>query len=354
MKKFWSRWLTNNYHFTKENSDYRRVITVNFSLTMLALGILIYAIFNLLYNQDLTLSLIQFGTAAMSIGLLIYFKKTHNLLATSILVEIIFLAMVITVIVIDQNSYFIFMWALLVPPVTYFILGRIFGSIVSSAFFIFFIVSLFVYPPTLSPDYLDVNSLANILGSFVACGLLVRYYEFSRMDTLRELQRSNGELRKLSETDKLTSLYNRLKLDDELENEIKRAEQTHKPLSVIMIDVDDFKRVNDSFGHLVGDSVLMQGAYLLKKNLPANVIIGRWGGEEFLIICPHTDIVSAARISDDLRHMIEHYAFDGKIRFTISLGVAAWVEGDTVDSLVRKADRAMYQAKDRGKNAVYS
>jgi diguanylate cyclase (GGDEF)-like protein len=330
------------------------VITVNFSLTMLAVATLIYAMFNLFYNQDYPFAIVQSGASILSIGLLAYFKKTHNLMVTSILIEIIFVALVVTVMLVDKNSYFIFLWALLIPPVSYFVLGRILGSTISSLFFVFFIISLYIYPPTLTPDYLDANSLANIIGSFISCGLLVRYYEFSRMDTLIELQRSNGELRKLSETDKLTALYNRLKLDDMLEREIVRSEKNQKPLSVIMIDVDDFKRVNDTFGHLVGDSVLMQCAYLLKKNLPPHVVIGRWGGEEFLIICPHTDVVAAATISDNLRNLIENYAFDGKIRFTISLGVAAWIEGDTVDSLVRKADHAMYQAKDRGKNAVYS
>jgi diguanylate cyclase (GGDEF)-like protein len=354
MKKFWTQWLTNNQHFTKENSDYRRVITVNFSLTILVIATLFYALFNIFYNQDYLFAGLHLASMILSSFSLIYFKKTHNLLVTSIMIEIIFVSLTSALIIIDKNTYFIFLWALLVPPVSYFVLGRRPGSYIALAYFIFFIVSLFIYPPTLSPDYLDVNSLANIIGSFVACGMVVRYYEISRMDTLIELQRSNGELKKLSETDKLTTLYNRLKLDDVLECEIRRAEQTLKPLSIIMIDIDDFKRINDEFGHLVGDSVLMEGAYLMKKNLPPHITIGRWGGEEFLIVCPHTDIVTATVISNNLRDLIDNYLFDGKIRFTISLGVSVWENGDTIETVVRKADHALYLAKEKGKNRVYS
>ncbi len=348
MKQWWLNWLTNNQRFTKENSDYRRIVILNVLLSLMVIILTIYPIINFIYDEYL-LAFIELGGLLLAISVLIFFKATHKIVLTSYLCEISFLFVLTVILVVEKNQEYIFMWSLLVPAISYFILGRISGTIITIGYLAFIIVFMSLNIGNNS-GLEPVHYFSNIIGSYIAVSVIIRYFEFSRMDTLGELRKINADLRALSETDKLTGIYNRLKLDDVLEEEIGKAEISKKPLSVIMIDIDDFKLINDRYGHLVGDSVLTQAAYVLKKDLDVDQVIGRWGGEEFLIICPHTDIERATDLAFTLRKMIESIPFDGKIRFTISLGISSWIKGDTIETLIKKADQALYSAKNRGKN----
>ncbi len=157
---------------------------------------------------------------------------------------------------------------------------------------------------------------------------------------------------KLSITDKLTGLYNRLKLDEVFEYEIKQAKRYGIPLSVVLLDIDKFKHVNDTFGHQVGDTVLQEIASLLLKNVRAVDTVGRWGGEEFLILCPQTTLKESANIAQKLRESIEIHSFPHVVRQTASFGVAAYSKDDTKEDIVGRADRALYEAKAKGRNQV--
>ncbi len=354
MNKFWQIWLTNNNHFSKDEANFRRVIILNFSLSIMSVFLFAYALFNLLIAPDYLMAIMQFIALALTLLLILFFKLSHQVEISSWIGELIFILVVLAAIIIDKNEYLVFAWALLIPPVSYFILGRLYGTIMSALFAGGFAVIFVLYPPAVSINHLDVFSFINVFGTFLSLALIINYYEANRAANLHELNQKNSDLKRLAETDKLTSLYNRLKLDASIEAEIEIAENTKNPFSLIMIDIDNFKRINDEYGHLVGDSVLTQAAYLLRKNLPEHVLIGRWGGEEFLIVCPNTDAKKAHRIAENLRHLINNYPFDGNINFTISLGVSAWKQGDTYDDLVKRADRAMYEAKSKGKNTVES
>jgi diguanylate cyclase (GGDEF)-like protein len=160
------------------------------------------------------------------------------------------------------------------------------------------------------------------------------------------------ELRFLAITDKLTGIYNRLKLDEVLTAEILRAKRYTRPLAVILIDIDQFKLVNDTYGHLIGDTVLKEVSSLLNENMRESDFVGRWGGEEFLVINPETTIAGALVLAQKLRKVIAEYAFAPVGRITISLGVASLVEGDQEDELLRRADEALYRAKNHGGNRV--
>ena len=156
----------------------------------------------------------------------------------------------------------------------------------------------------------------------------------------------------LSITDSLTKIYNRVHLDYTLEHEIEKAIRYKHPFSLIVIDIDDFKSVNDRFGHHIGDRILIQLTSEIGVNLRKVDIFGRWGGEEFLIICPHTPCDNAAQIADKLRAHIEKVSFDKINKMTCSFGIAEYREGDSMDSLFQRADKALYQAKRSGKNRV--
>ncbi|PHS17050.1 MAG: hypothetical protein COA86_10325 [Kangiella sp.] len=171
-------------------------------------------------------------------------------------------------------------------------------------------------------------------------------------NTRSKLEAKTRELELLSETDSLTQTYNRVKLDQVFNVELSRAERYGYPLSIIMIDIDYFKNVNDSHGHIVGDQVLTKFASLIQGDLRSNDILGRWGGEEFLIICPSTNLSKAEMVSEKLRQIIENSNFSPIETMTASFGVTEWVRKDTQETLISRADYAMYISKKHGRNKV--
>ncbi|TQV74830.1 GGDEF domain-containing protein [Aliikangiella marina] len=167
-----------------------------------------------------------------------------------------------------------------------------------------------------------------------------------------QLKESQSKLELLSVTDSLTSVFNRLKMDEVFTQEIEKSKRYHSPLSVIMLDVDYFKKINDEFGHNVGDNVLKKIAETIQAKLRTNDYLGRWGGEEFLIICPSTNVTKAQLVAEKLRTTLAKTDFAPLKRVTASFGVAGWENQETQESLISRADSALYRAKDSGRNRV--
>ncbi|MDO8609881.1 MAG: diguanylate cyclase, partial [bacterium] len=160
------------------------------------------------------------------------------------------------------------------------------------------------------------------------------------------------ELQKVAYTDHLTKLMNRIKIDEMLErcaNSYKRYKNIY---SVILLDIDHFKLVNDTYGHLVGDDVLKHVAKVLSANTRNIDLVGRWGGEEFLIITKETNIEGTSVLAEKIRKSVESYEFEIAKNQTVSLGVAQIKENETVDELLKRADDALYEAKESGRNRV--
>jgi diguanylate cyclase (GGDEF)-like protein/PAS domain S-box-containing protein len=156
----------------------------------------------------------------------------------------------------------------------------------------------------------------------------------------------------ISEHDKLTNLYNRTKLDKVLESEYSRSQRYNSLFSIILIDIDHFKSVNDTYGHLVGDSVLIELAEILQSSVRESDTLGRWGGEEFLIICPQTDLSGVKELAEHIRKKVEQHTFETVGKNTISIGVSQLDTEDDIESLIKRADDCLYEAKDCGRNCV--
>jgi len=157
--------------------------------------------------------------------------------------------------------------------------------------------------------------------------------------------------------DGLTGVCNRKQLDQLLSADILHAERHRRPLSVMMMDIDHFKRINDTHGHLAGDTVLRSLASLLQKRLRSHDRLGRYGGEEFCLILPETSLTSAQQLAEELRAMIEHSEFSADeqiIRVTLSIGVAAYHSGMSMTAMYQRADEQLYAAKHGGRNQVRS
>ncbi|MBF0540082.1 MAG: diguanylate cyclase [Nitrospirae bacterium] len=160
------------------------------------------------------------------------------------------------------------------------------------------------------------------------------------------------EKERLAETDKLTGAYNRMKFDALIVRELSRAGRYKTHLSLIMFDLDHFKRINDTFGHQAGDMVLINTARIVMETIRDVDILTRWGGEEFLVITPGVDRDGAYEMAERLRKMIEGFKFEDIGRVTASFGVTQSTEKDTPKDFCKRTDEALYMAKDQGRNRV--
>jgi diguanylate cyclase (GGDEF)-like protein len=194
----------------------------------------------------------------------------------------------------------------------------------------------------------DYSLIFKIIAGFcvlVATGLYWNY----------KLKMHNQELIKISQTDVLTSLFNRTKLNLQFALEFQRAKRYNRLLSVIIFDIDNFKKVNDELGHLMGDKALIAIAQAAKSNIRSSDTIGRWGGEEFLVICPETSSEDAFLVADKIRKFVKSSSpFDNERICTVSAGVAMLLSEDSMDSLLHRADTFLYQAKYNGRDQVFA
>ena len=174
------------------------------------------------------------------------------------------------------------------------------------------------------------------------------------------LQRKDKKIRELiqhlqneSITDPLTQLFNRRRISRIIQREIIRAQKSNEAICLALIDIDCFKQVNDTHGHLVGDHVLCMLANTLESVLRPSDSVGRWGGEEFLVLLPNTSLEHAFEVLERVRKVVEGLSFkaeESKFSISISAGISVGLKGDSIDSLTKKADIALYQAKEKGRN----
>ncbi len=173
---------------------------------------------------------------------------------------------------------------------------------------------------------------------------------------LDEINRLQDQLREQVHRDPLTGQHNRRYLDTTLQRELLRCAREQSPISLLMVDVDHFKTINDTHGHPMGDEVLRQMGLILATHARAHDVVCRYGGEEFLLMLPQLPLPQALQRAEQLRRAVQRHAFltaGGEIAVTLSVGVASYPDhGHTVDELLRSADHALYQAKREGRNRV--
>ena len=198
-----------------------------------------------------------------------------------------------------------------------------------------------------------LNQMAGTLRKSVAENAEL-YAELKEMNRTLESQvaERTRELQRVASTDMLTGLHNRRKLDEVLGYEVERVHRYGGGLAVILLDIDHFKQTNDSYGHPAGDRVLAAVATILRSGARSIDSVGRWGGEEFMVICPQTELEGACALAEMLRLRIAAAEFPEVGRKTCSFGVAALGPDETLPGLVARADAALYRAKQGGRNAV--
>lgn len=166
------------------------------------------------------------------------------------------------------------------------------------------------------------------------------------------LEAANAELRRLATTDRLTGAWNRRHFEDQATLEIERVQRYGKPLALILLDIDQFKAVNDRLGHQVGDQVLLELVRRLSPNLRALDVLARWGGEEFAILAPHCSLDAGGQLAEKLRSLLVAEPFKDVGAVTASFGVAELRAGESFDDWLKRTDDALYAAKAAGRNRV--
>ncbi|CAM3990658.1 sensor domain-containing diguanylate cyclase [Arcobacter cloacae] len=218
--------------------------------------------------------------------------------------------------------------------------------------FSFFIISLYwLYSTLIAAGIVPWEEYPSDIAVFI-CLLFLSYSIVNRLNYTKELEEAKVELTNLTLTDYLTNLSNRKNIDYVLKINENLFNRYKDEFSIILVDIDDFKKVNDTYGHLVGDKVIIEISEILKKYTRQTDVVGRWGGEEFIIICPKTNLQDALKLAEKLRDKIATYQFETVGKKTASFGVATFKENETIIELITRVDNAMYLAKSRGKNRV--
>jgi diguanylate cyclase (GGDEF)-like protein len=181
-----------------------------------------------------------------------------------------------------------------------------------------------------------------------------RQLEAKVKERTAELNDALAKLELLATTDQLTGAFNRHKFEELAAEELERVGRYDYPLSVVLFDIDHFKKINDTYGHFIGDRVLKELVILLEEHVRQADTIVRWGGEEFLVLAPHTDRQGIEDLSEKLREAVESFSFPEVGRVTISLGATTYRDQESLDRFLSRADEALYDAKTSGRNyAVY-
>jgi len=190
--------------------------------------------------------------------------------------------------------------------------------------------------------------------------LLMVFHDITeRIRMKEELEEKNQQLRELNKilqvqaiTDSLTGLYNHRQVLEKLQLEIARANRYQQDLTIMMLDIDHFKSINDEFGHQVGDVVLVEVAQIIKRNLRNTDIAGRYGGEEFLIILPQTNLNNGLQVAERIRRQVEVEGFeDRKEGITVSIGISQH-QGEEMVDYIERSDQLLYRAKREGRNRI--
>lgn len=185
---------------------------------------------------------------------------------------------------------------------------------------------------------------------FAALSLLYPLVLGTRL--IEQQDQLNEEIISLSEIDHLTKIYNRRKITALYDSEYVRYKRYKYPLSIMIIDIDFFKNVNDEYGHIQGDVTLKEIASIIKTEIRESDHVGRWGGEEFLVVCPETDIDGAYTLAEKIRKAIDEYPFITVGHKTASFGITTCIGNCTFESMISRADKALYTVKSEGRNKV--
>lgn len=337
--------IENKLGLTPADSNYRKSYFILSTLAILVITLSFFVYFNTFITPLYSIAILD-GVSLVASYFCWYtlIRRKNVELAATILIVIIF--MLTLLFIVDQNHKdYAFAYGVIVPIIGIYLKGIRIGLLYCLVYFGTLLTVAFFGIDTWEPVGFTLVSFINLTAVYFIVGLLIFYYELSRSEAFKKLQ-------ELSTTDALTGLFNRRHIDLKMHEVYALSLRYETPFSLILLDIDDFKKVNDTCGHLEGDKVLQKISHLLSMNSRESDIVGRWGGEEFLIVCPNTNIQSAQHVAEKMRQAVEKEVFDINFPITASFGVSEYKDDQPYEEIVLMVDRALYKAKGEGKNKI--
>lgn len=330
----------------------------SFRKAALTMGIFfsMFFVYDLLVNESVFVTATTFicRLTFLALSLLVYFRPDYFFKAFFYLkitiYEVLFIIIFYIIVLNHENPHFIiqaFAINVIILIILFVIPNLLLNKLLLSLVVLitFLGISVFQYHPT----FLEVISVFVYVSLTIIIGGISSYNlgKYMKLDFINKQY-----LIELSNKDPLTKIYNRLKFNESLGFEIEKARRYKDQFSIIMFDVDNFKSLNDEYGHIFGDNVIIEMSEFLQEYIRDVDIFARWGGEEFVILLPQTECKDASSLAERLRHLIYHSSLQKDITLTCSFGVTSFRHGDNADSIMERVDNALYKAKENGRNTV--
>lgn len=347
--------------FDVENNPflYRRVIISNALLVIICFIFSIFIFINISIGNQ-ALAMVDLAVMCTT-GIPLYFlHKRKNIEFAAIFGTILLFSFLIIFSYYHKNESFGLVWTFCFPLFALPVLGVKRGLFTIGGFYLLLLPIAYLGIGEWNHGHWDFTSFTRFLAASAVVAYATYFFEASSASAYKELQKIRkkeknylAKLKKLSLTDQLTGLYNRRYFDGHFEIEQKKLTRNGKNLSLIMLDLDHFKIVNDSHGHQVGDQLLIEFAVLLQSMVRDTDFLARWGGEEFIILLPETTVENAENVAEKIRIAITEHHFEHIGSLSASFGVTeVSLTSNTTRDAIQKADTALYQAKAEGRNKV--
>ena len=333
---------------TNEHLLVRRLILLNAFLIIGITTFVTFALLNAFISRDLSVALLDTAAAALFLGSFIDLRRSQNIRRAVFIASLTLSLFMIFFVSVNQNKNFGMIWTIFVPIFVISLYGHTKGLIISTLYYLVIFSLAYRGLDLWGGTVWDAVALTRFV--IASCVLVfvvfITEYAFDKLQT---------ELNELSITDALTQLFNRRKMDEIISGEIEKVKRYETGLSLVILDIDDFKQINDTYGHPVGDEVLQELSKLLRQGIRHVDAVGRWGGEEFVIVLPRTSQNEATKIMERLAETIRTHDFPVIDKLCCSFGICT-VTGTDFEKrhLITCADDALYRAKNGGKDRVVS
>ncbi len=340
-----------SYDYIEES----RKILVNNLFCMLGAGFLFFFSVRA-FTKDLRgLAVFTVCSGFLAVAIFVYQRATKNYEKAGYGVVTICVSLVMYLFVTGGVNNTGPLWCYVLSTLIIFVLGEKKGSVVNG-FLIFYMAIAFIFDdlPFLATQY-PADFELRFLATYLATFIMAVVYERSHTTSKQAMVEVGEQLLLMSRIDSLTGLCNRRAMRDLMQYEALRSKRINKPYSVLFMDIDFFKGINDKYGHDCGDLVLRRFAETVKATLRSTDSFSRWGGEEFIALLPETPSQYLLDIGEKIRLAVENMEFDymnQKVLIRVSIGAATYDGKDDIDVTINNADKKLYQAKQEGRNRV--
>lgn len=355
LKEFALRYLNTGVRTENEPEVNRQIFVANlFSFIGYSITFVLGAVALVRSNYYLAIALLiasMLFYASHAIFKFPQIKNAYKISRSVVLISLLILMMYLVVTGGHKNTGPL--WIYIVPPVAFFFGGLRRGVITLSLFVVCVSIILFFPNEALMIADYPHEFKTRVMYSFMTVASLFAFYEYSRQKSYKDIQELSSKFELQARQDPLTSLPNRRGIREHLEYEYNRSVRSQRPMSVLLCDIDYFKKVNDNYGHDAGDNVLKQISDTFNRVLRKQDIVARWGGEEFLFLLPETSGSDAYILAEKIRKKIHDHEFeydDKRLHLTVSIGISEVNQDTSIDEAINRSDHHLYQAKELGRN----